>query len=92
MNETCPCINRNVRPNNNQLQTYYQCVTYLLRIPKRTVKYDKGHLMPLRKNSKNNFLIFDWNFERSFEKYLIQVFQRKNFSFDKFRSSYLVYA
>ena len=27
-----PCINRNARPNNNQLITYYQRVHYLLRI------------------------------------------------------------
>ena len=27
-----PCINRNSRPNNNQLITYYQLVSYLLRI------------------------------------------------------------
>ena len=32
MNETCRCINRNARPNNKQLITYYQHVSYLLRI------------------------------------------------------------
>ena len=32
MNEMYPCINRNARPNNNQLITYYECVSYLLRI------------------------------------------------------------
>ena len=32
MNEMCPGINRNARPNNNQLITYYQHVSYLLRI------------------------------------------------------------
>ena len=32
MNEIYPCINRNVRPNNNQLITHYECVSYLLRI------------------------------------------------------------
>ena len=28
----CPCVNRNARPNNNQLITYSQCISYLLRI------------------------------------------------------------
>ena len=32
MNEISPCVNRNARPNNNQLITYYQCVSFLLRI------------------------------------------------------------
>ena len=32
MNEMCPFINRNARPNNNQLITHYQPVSYLLRI------------------------------------------------------------
>ena len=32
MNEICPCLNRNARPNNNQLITYSQRVSYLLRI------------------------------------------------------------
>ena len=32
MNEMYPCINKNARPNNNQLITYYQGVHYLLRI------------------------------------------------------------
>ena len=32
MNETCPCINRNARPNNNQLVTYNLHERYLLRI------------------------------------------------------------
>ena len=32
MNETCPCINRNAGPNNNQLITYFQRFSYLLRI------------------------------------------------------------
>ena len=31
-NEMCPCINRNARPNNNQLITYYLPVCDLLRI------------------------------------------------------------
>ena len=32
MNEMYPCINRNARPNNNQLITYYLRVSYSLRI------------------------------------------------------------
>ena len=32
MNEMCPCINTNARPNNNQVITYYQRVRYLLQI------------------------------------------------------------
>ena len=31
-NETCPCINRNARPNKNQLITYYLRVRYLLKM------------------------------------------------------------
>ena len=31
-NEMYPCINRNSRPNNNQLITYFQHVHYFLRI------------------------------------------------------------
>ena len=30
MNKMYPCINRNARPHNNQLITYYLCVHYLL--------------------------------------------------------------
>ena len=32
-----PCINRNTRPNNNQLIIYYLRVRYLLRIPQNPV-------------------------------------------------------
>ena len=32
MNEMYRCINRNARPNNNQLINYYQRVRYLLRM------------------------------------------------------------
>ena len=32
MNEMCLCTNRNARTNNNQLITYYECVSYLQRI------------------------------------------------------------
>ena len=32
MNEMYPHLYRNARPNNYQLITYYQCVSYLLRI------------------------------------------------------------
>ena len=30
MTEMCPCINKNARPDNNQLITYYQHVSYLV--------------------------------------------------------------
>ena len=32
MNEMYPCINKNARPNNNQLITYYELVSCLQRI------------------------------------------------------------
>ena len=37
MNEMYPCINRNAKPNNNQLITYYKRVSYLLRIHTLTI-------------------------------------------------------
>ena len=46
----CPCINRNARPNNNRLITYYQHVIYLLRIPTNPVNntyYVKPLLTPI---------------------------------------------
>ena len=41
-----PCINRNARPNNNQLITYYLRVCYLLRIQKYPVNttYNKDFM------------------------------------------------
>ena len=37
MNKMYPCIKRNARPNNNQLITYYQRVSYLPRIQQYSV-------------------------------------------------------
>ena len=60
------CINRNARPNNNQLITYYQRVSYLLRIQKYPVNntYNKGNhtVKPqhkkIRQKSSRDFVFF----------------------------------
>ena len=45
----CPCINRNARPNNNQLYTYYKHVSYLLKNTYNTSEYYLQYI--------NNFVI-----------------------------------
>ena len=44
MNEIYPCINRNARPNNNQLITCNQRVPYLLRIQQYPVNNTNNNI------------------------------------------------